>query len=420
MRTLSLALRSLWNRRATSLLTISAIGVSVALLLGVQMVRSAAQEGFLNTLSGVDLIVGARTGPINLLLYSVFRIGAATSEVSWKSYQLIAHHPDVAWTIPLSLGDSLHGFPVLGTDAGYFQHYRFAGDQSLKFSTGGPFHDLYDAVLGADVAQKLHYQLGDAIILSHGLGAVSFLQHKDKPFRVVGILARTGTPVDRTVHISLKGISAMHIDWRNGYEAPPGERVSAEQARRMDLTPDGVTAFLVRMRSPVMTFTMQRAINTYDKEPLLAILPGVALSQLWSLVGIANTALTVVAAFVVVAGLLGMLTAILTSLNERRREMAILRSVGAGARHVFGLMVFEAGLLSVAGVILGAGLTYALLIATRPILHSRFGIFIELHALSGTEVAILCAVVIAALLMGLVPAARAYRNTLSDGLQLRV
>lgn len=420
MRTLPLALRSLWNRRTTSLLTICAIAVSVALLLGVQMLRSAAQEGFLNTLSGVDLIVGARTGPINLLLYSVFRIGNATSEVSWKSYQLIAHHRDVAWTIPLSLGDSLRGFPVLGTDMDYFRHYRFAGDQSLRFTAGGPFHDLYDAVLGADVAQKLHYRLGDEIILSHGLGAVSFLQHKDKPFRVVGILARTGTPVDRTVHVSLKGISAMHIDWRNGYEAPPGARVSAEQARHMDLTPDGVTAFLVRMRSPVMTFTMQRAINTYDKEPLLAIVPGVALSQLWSLVGIADTALTVVAAFVVVAGLLGMLTAILTSLNERRREMAILRSVGAGPRYVFGLMVFEAGLLSAAGVLLGAALTYALLVATRPILHSRFGIFIELHALSGTEVAILCAVVIAALLMGLVPAARAYRNTLSDGLQLRV
>ena len=418
--TLTLALRSLWNRRTTTLLTVSAIAVSVALLLGVQMLRAAAREGFLNTLSGVDLIVGARTGPINLLLYSVFRVGDATSEVSWKSYQLIAHHRDVAWTIPLSLGDSLRGFPVLGTDLDYFRHYRFADDQSLRFRAGEPFRDLYDAVLGADVAQTLHYRIGDSIILSHGLGEVSFVQHKDKPFRVVGILARTGTPVDRTVHVSLQAISAMHIDWRNGYEAPPGERVSAERARHMDLTPDGVTAFLVHMRSPVMTFTMQRAINSYGQEPLLAILPGVALTQLWSLVGIANTALSVVAAFVVVAGLLGMLTAILTSLNERRREMAILRSVGAGPRHIFGLMIFEAGLLSAAGVLAGAGLTYALLLATRPILHNRFGIFIELHALSGLELAILGAVVLTALLMGLVPASRAYRNTLSDGLQLRV
>jgi putative ABC transport system permease protein len=418
--TLSLALRSLWNRRTTTLLTISAIAVSVALLLGVQMIRNAARQGFLNTLSGVDLIVGARTGPINLLLYSVFRIGDATSEVSWKSYQLIAHHRDVAWTIPLSLGDSLRGFPVLGTDLDYFRHYRYGGDQTLRFAAGGPFHDLYDAVLGADVAQTLHYKLGDSIIISHGLGAVSFVQHKDKPFRVAGVLERTGTPVDRTVHVSLEGISAMHIDWRNGYEAPPGQRVGADQARHMDLTPDGVTAFLVRMRSPVMTFTMQRAINTYREEPLLAIVPGVALEQLWSLVGIANTALTVVAAFVVVAGLLGMLTAILTSLNERRREMAILRSVGAGPRQVFGLMIFEAGLTSAIGVCAGAALTYGLLLATRPILHSRFGIFVEPRALSGTELSILGAVILAALLMGLVPAARAYRNTLSDGLQLRV
>src|SRR5579884_3055451 len=140
---LSLALRSLWNRRTTTLLTVSAIAVSVALLLGVQMLRTAAREGFLNTLSGVDLIVGARTGPIDLLLYSVFRIGDATSEVSWKSYQLIAHHRDVAWTIPLSLGDSLRGFPVLGTDLDYFRHYRYAGDQTLRFAAGAPFHDLY-------------------------------------------------------------------------------------------------------------------------------------------------------------------------------------------------------------------------------------------------------------------------------------
>jgi len=212
------------------------------------MLRTAAREGFLKTLSGVDLIVGARTGPLNLLLYSVFRIGDATSEVSWKSYELIAHHRDVAWTIPLSLGDSLHGFPVLGTDLDYFRHYRFAGDRALIFAAGGPFRDLYDAVLGADVAQGLRKRVGDSIIISHGLGAVSFVQHKDKPFHVVGILARTGTPVDRTVHVSLQGISAMHIDWRRGYEAPPGQRVSAEQARHMDLTPDGVTAFLVHMR----------------------------------------------------------------------------------------------------------------------------------------------------------------------------
>ncbi len=418
--TLTLAWKSLWNRRATALLTICAIAISVALLLGVQKLRTAARESFANTVSGVDLIVGARSGPLNLLLYSIFRIGDATANVSWKTYQKIANHPDVAWTIPISLGDSHRGFRVMGTDGNYFAHYRFGGDHELKFSSGGPFHDLYDAVLGSDVARTLGYKLGDSIIVAHGIGNVSFAEHKDKPFRVVGILAPTGTAVDRTVHVSLEAITAIHIDWQSGMQAPPGYRVSAAEARLHDLTPETITAFLVGMRSRVMTFTMQRAINDYRQEPLLAILPGVALSQLWELVGVADTALMIVAAFVVLAGLLGMLTAILTSLNERRREMAVLRSVGARPRHVFALLIAEAGLLAALGVAAGIGLTYLLLLGGRPLLEQRSGIYVAVTGLSQTDLAILGGIIVAALLMGLLPAFRAYRNALSDGLQVRV
>jgi putative ABC transport system permease protein len=420
MATLSLALRSLWNRRTTALLTLSAIAVSVALLLGVEKLRTAAREGFANTVSGVDLIVGARSGQLNLLLYSVFRVGDATANVSWESYQRIARHPDVAWTIPISLGDSHRGFRVMGTTGDYFRHYRFAGGRPLEFAAGRPFEDLYDAVLGADVAKQLGYTVGTPIVVAHGLGRVSFAEHDDKPFRVVGILARTGTPVDRTVHVGLEAITAIHIDWQSGMQAPPGARVDAEAARTAELTPESITAFMVGMRSRVMTFTMQRAINDYRQEPLMAIMPGVALSQLWNLVGIADTALMIVAGFVVLAGLLGMLTAILTSLNERRREMAILRSVGARPRHVFTLLVAEAGLLATGGVAAGVGLMYLLVTAARPILESRFGIFLEVGGLRGYDLAILGAVVLAGLTMGALPAWRAYRNTLSDGLTLRV
>ena len=420
MATLLLALRSIWNRRITALLTITAIAISVALLLGVQKMRTSAKESFANTVSGVDLIVGARSGPLNLLLYSVFRVGDATANVSWDSYQKIAKHPDVAWTIPISLGDSHRGFRVLGTTPDYFMHYRYAGDRDLAFASGEPFSDLYDTVLGADVAAQLGYKLGDPVVIAHGLGNVSFAEHKDKPFRVVGILARTGTPVDRTVHVSLEAITAIHVDWESGMQAMPGRRVDADQARAMNLTPTSITAFMVGMRSKVMTFTMQRAVNEYRMEPLLAIIPGVALSQLWQLVGVADTALMVIAGFVVLAGLLGMLTAILTSLNERRREMAILRSVGARARHVFTLLVAEAGLLATAGVAAGVAVAYLAMWAAAPLLSNRYGIFVQITGLSRYDLAILAGIVCAALLMGLLPAWRAYRNTLSDGLTIRV
>jgi len=417
---LGLALRSIWNRRLTAMLTIAAIAISVALLLGVQKLRTAAKDGFANTVSGVDLIVGARSGQLNLLLYSVFRVGDATSNVSWASYRRIAQHPDVAWTIPISLGDSYRGFRVMGTTNDYFQHYRFAATRELRFAAGKQFSDLYDAVLGADVARQLGLALGAPLVIAHGVGKVSFANHEDKPFRVAGILARTGTPVDRTVHVGLEAITAIHADWQGGTPAPRGARLSAEQARKLDLTPDSITAFMVGMRSKVMTFTMQRAINEYRQEPLLAILPGVALSQLWNLVGIADTALMIVAGFVVLAGLLGMLTAILTSLNERRREMAILRSVGAQPRHIFTLLIAEAGTLAACGVLAGIALTYAIVAVARPLLESRFGIFLEIGGLTRYDFGLLGAIIGAAFLMGALPAWRGYRNTLSDGLTIRV
>ena len=394
--TLSLAYRSLANRRGTALLTIGAIAVSVALLLGVQKMRSAAREGFASTVSGVDLVVGARSGPVNLLLYSVFRVGDATANVSWDSYQLVARHRDVAWTIPISLGDSHRGFRVLGTNDDYFEHYRVAGGRSLEFGAGRRFSGPHEVVLGADVARELGYTLTSSLVVAHGTADVSFAQHAEEPFEVVGILARTGTPVDRTVHISLDSMESLH--GKDGSQA--------------------ITAFFVGMRDRPAILTMQRALNDFQREPLLAIIPGVALKQLWDVIGIADRALLLVAAFVVFAGLLGMLTAILVSLNERRREMAILRSVGARPRHVFSLLVCEAGLLATCGVLAGILVTYALL-ALGQGWFARYGIFMPLSGLTGTEIAILAGIVAAALLMALLPAWRAYRNTLADGLTIR-
>ncbi|MDJ0873287.1 MAG: ABC transporter permease [Gammaproteobacteria bacterium] len=415
----SLAWKSLINRRFTALLTVVSIALSVALLVGVERLRTEARASFANTLSGTDLILGARSGPVQLLLYAVFRIGDATNNISWKSYQDIAAYPKVAWTVPISLGDSHRGFRVLGTTPAYFEHYRYARGRPLAIAEGRQFTDLYDAVLGAEVAEKLDYSIGDPIIVAHGASDVSFARHDDKPFRVVGILARTGTPVDRTVHVSLEAIEAIHIDWQSG--APiPGVSISAEQARGMDLTPKVITAALVGLKSKVATFRVQRFINDYPEEPLSAILPGVALSQLWDLIGVAENALLIVSVFVVVVGLFGMLTALLTSLNERRREMAILRSVGARPGHVFALIMGEAGFLTLLGVLFGLAFLYLLLLAGQPIVESRFGIFIEIGGLSPYEWILLGAVVAAGFLVGSIPSYRAYQLSLADGLSVRV
>jgi putative ABC transport system permease protein len=419
MAILALAWKSLRNRGFTAALTVASIALSVALLLGVERIRHEAKASFTSTVSGTDLIVGARSGPVQLLLYAVFRIGNATNNISWASWEEISAHPRVAWAIPLSLGDSHRGFRVLGTSRAYFEHYRFARDRGLGFEQGGAFDDLYDAVLGAEVARKLGYGLGQSIVIAHGTGDVSFARHEDKPFRVVGILAPTGTPVDRTVHVSLEAIEAIHIDWQGG--APlPGQRLSAEQARAMDLTPKAITAGLLGLKSRVATFQVQRFVNDYPKEPLLAILPAVALTELWGLIGVAEGALLVVSACVVVVGLFGMLTALLTSLNERRREMAILRSVGARPAHVFGLILGESLVLTLVGVLAGLALLYGLLAVAQPLLGARFGLYLPIGFPGTTELVLLGAVILAGLAVGLLPAYRAYRLSLSDGLSIRV
>jgi len=270
------------------------------------------------------------------------------------------------------------------------------------------------------VADALNYSIGQEIVLAHGMATISLVNHDDKPFTTVGILERTGTPVDRTLHIALAGMEAIHIDWQHGAPAYGKRKISAEQALHMDLQPKQITAMLLGLNSKIATFAVQREINQWRGEPLLAILPGVALQELWSLMGTAEKALFVVSLFVVLTGLIGMLTAILTSLNERRREMAILRSVGARPWHIASLLILEAFSLAFAGILLGLALLYLGLAVAQGPLQSHYGLYLPFSAPSLYEWTLLAAVLLAGVLMGAVPAWRAYRQSLADGLNIRL
>ena len=414
----ALAIKSLFNRRVTAGLTVAALTVSVMLVLGVERVRQDAKASFANTISGTDLVVGARSGAIQLLLYSVFRIGNATNNISWRTYQDIAAWPDVAWTVPITLGDSHRGFRVLGTNQDYFEHYRYGRGRKLVLAEGKRFSDLFDVVIGADVARALGYHIGDSIVVSHGIGSAGFSKHQDKPFRVAGILAKTGTPVDRTLHVGLRAIEAIHVDWKIGSRVP-GMTVSAEGVRKMPLTPRTVTAFLVGMKSRFAVFKAQRRINEYPHEPLLAALPGVTLQELWDLMGTAEAALAAISGFVVVAATLGMLTMLMAGLNERRREMAVLRSVGARPHHLFTLLVAEATFLSAVGAGLGLALLYVVLAAVRPLVDLHYGLYLEIAPPSPRELYIMGGVILAGAVAGVLPAIRAYRHSVADGMTVR-
>ncbi len=415
---IKLAWKSLMNRKATAVLTIMTVAISVILLLGVERIRTQAKDSFANTISGTDLIVGGRSGQVNLLLYSVFRIGNATNNIDWKSYQEFSQHRAVDWAIPISLGDSHKGFRVMGINHSYFEHYKYGSKQPLTFSKGKEFNGLFETVLGSDVAKQLGYQIGSEIIIAHGISDVGFSRHDKLPFKVVGILAPTGTPVDKTVHVSLEAIEAIHVGWESGARLGPTPDAKVLQER--DFQPKQITAMLVGLKSRIQTFALQRQINNYPKEPLSAIMPGVALHELWGMMSVAEQALMAVSGFVVIAGLLGMLSSLLTSLQERRREMAILRAMGARPRHVFSLLISEASLLTAAGIVTGVLGLYAILALLQPLIQQHYGINLTLSTLSAYEWMLLSFVQCAGIVIGFIPAFRAYRQSLSDGMTIRI
>jgi putative ABC transport system permease protein len=442
---LHIAARSAWNRRGTLGLVMLSIALATALLLGLERLRSDIRSSFSQAVSGTDLVVGPRSGAVQLMLRAVFHIGGASGGeqgMKMDSLRAIATHRAVAWVVPISLGDSHRGRPVLGTTPSYFERYAYGNHQPLAFSQGrafaGDLNGLYEAVVGAEVAAALGYREGQKITLAHGLeeadghdhdqdskkeaalappGPLS-AQHRDKPFTIVGVLARTGTPVDRTVHVSLQAIEALHLDWAGG--APlPGASIAPELARKFDLQPKQVTAALVGLKGRAAVFNVQRLVGDFAGEPLMAVLPGVALDELWTAVGLGERALFAVSGLVALVSLASLVAVVLAGLNERRRELAVLRAVGAGPGQVLCLLAAEGLWVTLGGALLGAALAALVLVAAGPIVQQHLGIALHLGAPSATQWALWGAVLLAGMLASLVPGWRAYRLSLADGLSPR-
>lgn len=418
---MKLARQSLWNRRTTALMTLLSLCISMMLLLGIDHLRLEAKRSFTSTVAGTDLIVGARSGQLNLLLYTVFRIGNATNNIQWQSYQQLKAHPQVVWSVPIALGDSHKGFRVVGTNQDYFRYFRYGEQQQLTLSQGSPFAGVYETVLGAEVARKLNYHLGDELILSHGVGSVSFSQHKDQPFKVVGILAPTGTPVDQSVHVSLEGIEAIHLGWQGGAPAmgrKQAPKPSAEQLAALE--PKVITGFMLGLKSKVATFAVQRQINEFKAEPLTAILPGAALAELWQMLSMVENLLLVITLLVLGAGLIGLTTTLLAAMKERQREMAILRAIGARPWQLFVLIQLEVLFLVCGAIVLGFVALVATLFALQPVLSSQYGLVISVlpwHAHTG---AWLAGVVGLSLILGALPSYLTYRQSVAQGMQVRL
>ena len=401
---------SIVSRKGMASLTVFSIAISMLVLMSVAHLQSQLKQNFQRSVAGVDLIVGSRTSSLNLLLFSIFKIGYPSNNLEYDSFMTIANNPLVDWAVPISLGDSHNGHAVIGTTADYFTRLKYADKRSLSFAAGQHFQQTFEVVLGSAVAREHGYVLEQQIILSHGAGKVSFSQHKNHPFTVVGILQPTGTPMDHSVYIPLDSVEWLH----NPVQANANQHDHEHQHTNQQLS-----AILIGAKSRIAVLSLQRDISQFRTEPLTAIIPGVALQELWQMMAVVETSLQIISLLVLLAALIGMATMLLASMRERRHELSVLRALGARPWLILLLVETEAVCLGLAGCVIGYLLLVSGLSALAPLLLAEYAFAIAVYPSMVMVGHYLLITLLLSALLAFMPAFSAYRQSLRAGLTIR-
>ena len=403
-----LTYRSIQNRKITFFLSVISITISVLLLLGVDKAVKSSKEHFINTINSTDLIVASSNGSLDILLNLIFHLSDPLKEMSYRSFEDIKAFDEVAWAVPLSLGDSFNGYDVVSTNKEYFKYYKYSSSKSLKFAQGRGFVGFYDVVLGSGVAKKLHLKVGDTIHLSHGSGHHKHT-HKNRAFKVVGVLEASMTPNDKSVFMQLKADEAIHMEWQSGHFVDM--HISSEKLSHMDIKPKHISGFILGLKNRSDILSVEDKVKHYRGENLTAVIPAKALSKLYKLMKNIQDLLMIISSAVFIAAIFTMLSSMFSTLNERRREIAIFRSLGAGVKTIFLLFAFESFLVVVSGIISGIALVEIL---------GLFSPFKLSFGIDTYQLFMLFAMLVIALLSSLFPAFKSYKNSLADGLMVKM
>ena len=413
---LSLLLKSMRSRLIpTSLVTISLMA-SMVLLLSIERIQQGAEEGFNQSISGVDAIIGPRSSSIELVLYTVFHLGRPTNNITTKTVNDVKLRGDISWLVPIALGDSHKGFRVVATESNYFEHIKYANGQPLVFSKGVAFAELSETVLGSDVAEKLSYRVGSKIQITHGSVESIGSKHDDFSFVVTGILNKTGTPIDRAIFLDLKGYELLHLGWKSGKKIFNLDDINLSSLPEDALIPKTVTAAFIGLKSKLTLFNFSKNIREYPKEAISAVIPGIALSELWSIVGLVDKGFQLLSWIIIAISLIAMVTLIIASLDNRKQEMTIYRANGASPKFLAMMVLCESlviGLTAIVGaIILVTIVTYFATVQ----LNLALGISPSFKWISMGEITVFSFILLAGALSSLIPAVMVFRKNLHQTL----
>lgn len=413
---IKLALASLRSRLFPVILVLIALTASMALLLSIDRIQVATKNGFNQSISGVDLLLGPRSGDIELVLYTVFHLGKPTNNITYKTLEELSKLPEIDWVVPLALGDSHQGYRVVATTPEYFSKVKFASTRSLTFDQGVSFSAVNQVVVGREVADALDYHVGDSIFLAHGSGGKLGKIHDDFSFKISGILAPTGTPIDQAVFVGLNGYELIHLGWESGRKLFGVDSIELESLPDGALKPKTLTAAYIGLKSKMTLFKVAREISSYPEEAVSAVIPSLALADLWSIVGMVDQVFGVISWMIIAISIIGMVTMTITSLEARTREMTILRANGAPPTFLAGLVITESLLIGLGAILAAILLVTLTTLLAQDYLITHLGIAPEIQWINTTEIATVAIILCAGVVSSLLPATMVFFRSLRSGL----
>jgi len=409
---LTLVLRSLRQHLLSTSLAVASLALAGGLLMTLFVVQREAESAFGGDRLGFDAVLGARGSSLQLVLNAVFHLETSPGNIPWELYETIRDNPAVSLAVPYALGDNYRGFRMVGTKRLLFEELEFTDGGRFTLQVGRLFDEKYrEALVGSFAAQETGLKVGDIINPYHGLSYDPAARH-DEEYLIVGILQPTNTPADRVIWIPIEGVFRMegHVLRGSGedYEPEAGVAIPTEHKE--------VSAVMVKLDSPQAGFALATTINRQGRVATFAYPIGGVMAELFQRVGWATLVLRIVAVLVAVVALLSNTAALLNTLNERRRDIAILRSLGASRGMILRQIVLEAGTIGTLGAAGALCLYVVLATAVGQAIRAETGLVIDPMTWHPAIVAVPLATILLSAIAGLIPALGAYRTDVAKNL----
>lgn len=431
----------LWHRKLTTILTMLSVALGVALITAVLTLRDETRKRFEEEGQTFDIVVGAKGSALQLVLCAVYFMDRPPGNIGPDVYEELRKESLVHAAFPIGIGDSYEGYPIVGTTSAYLEHTRLDVRTEerlpvLAFAQGRNFAAPMEIVLGAHVARTTGLRVGDEVVGTHGfielseslLEQVGGHSHADSPYRVVGILAPSNSPNDRALFTDIHSVWQIHGDsgdfpeWHgagedahDGHDEARHAENTEDPAHEASHASDQVTAVLVQLDSPADRFVFKDLVNR--KYNAAADIPIQVIEKLYDqLLSTAKTVLLAVGYLVVVVSALSILIGLYLSILQRRRDLAIMRALGASAYEIFGAILIEAFWVTLLGIgagwVLGGAATYGL----SMFLSARYGMSIGAFTLARDALNAYCIILFVGLIAGILPAWQAYRTDVARDL----